>query len=82
MKRFFGGGSTAGMVRVQLRTDPKGARIVVNRRPLIEVTPADLLFPEGIYEVTLMAPGYKSIHKTIDAGVGGPVKVEEHMEKD
>jgi hypothetical protein len=81
LKRLFGGTSSAGMIRVQIRSNPKGAQISVNQRILNKVTPAELFFPEGVYEITLTAAGYKPVHKTINVGTSNSTKIEERLER-
>jgi serine/threonine protein kinase len=72
-KKLFGGGD---MPRLQFRTVPKGAQIVVNQRVMDKVTPAEFAFPPGHYQVTLSAPGYKPYQATIEVEQGTNKRVE------
>jgi serine/threonine protein kinase len=79
--KMFGGGGASEMARVEIRTNPRGAQITVNQKPMEKVSPAEFLFPTGIYEVTLTAPGYKPLRKTINVVQGSKFVIDETLQK-
>jgi hypothetical protein len=80
-KKVFGGGGASEVARVEIRTNPKGAQITVNQKPMEKVSPAEFLFPTGIYEVTLTAPGYKPLRKTINVVQGSRLVIDETLQR-
>jgi serine/threonine protein kinase len=80
LKRLFGGSNAAGEM-VQIRSKPRGAQISVNQRTLDKVTPAEFLFPNGFYDITLTLNGYKPVHKTVQVGGNGKVAVDVELQR-
>ena len=76
-KKLFGGGSSSGMARMEIKSDPKGAQISVNGNVLPKVTPAEIQLEPGNYEITLQKDGYKSVHKTVTAQANDKLRVDE-----
>ncbi len=69
------------MASLQVRTRPKGARIMINNRMMDKDTPAEFFLGQGHYEIVLTMPGYKPLRKVV--AVEGPSKtvIDEMMEK-
>jgi hypothetical protein len=81
LKKMFGGGGPQSMGRIQIKTVPKGAQIMVNGRVMGKTTPTEFYFPAGVYEISLSLDGYKTLHRTVDVNTGGKLDVSENLEK-
>lgn len=80
-KKLFGGGSSEGMSRMELKTEPKGADVEINGTVLPKSTPFEIQLEPGNYEVTLRKEGYKPIHKSVTAQANQKLKIEETLAK-
>ncbi|HEY6350024.1 MAG TPA: PEGA domain-containing protein [Candidatus Angelobacter sp.] len=80
-KRLFGGGSSEGMGRIEIKTDPKGAQVIINGATLPKLTPFEIQLEPGNYEITLQKDGYKPVHKSIVAEADQKMKIEEPLSK-
>jgi hypothetical protein len=80
LKRLFGGDSTAGMGKVAIKTQPKGAQITVNRRMVDKPTPVDFMLNPGNYMIDITLSGYKPIHRVINVEKGSKVELNENLE--
>jgi len=76
-KKIFGGGSSAGMARMEIKSDPKGAQVSINGSVLPKPTPLEIQVEPGNYEITLQKDGYKPVHKTVNAQANDKVKIDE-----
>jgi serine/threonine protein kinase len=81
IKKLFGGGSSAGMVRMEIKSDPKGAQISINGTVLSKVTPVEIQVEPGNYDITLQKDGYKPVHKMVTTQANDKVKIEEQLSK-
>ncbi len=81
-KMFGGGGDTAGMGSVSVKTQPKGAQIAVNNRILDKNSPVDFSLNPGAYVVDITLSGFKSVHKVINVDKSGKVVVDETLERE
>jgi len=79
--KLFGKGAPEGMGRVQIRSNPKSAQIMLNNRVLDHDTPTDVFLEPGSYQLTLSIPGYKSVQKVISVESGGKIVVDETLQK-
>lgn len=79
-KKLFGGESTAGMGKVTVKTQPKGAQITVNRRMVDKASPVDFYLNPGNYIIDITLSGYKPIHRVINVERGTKVEINENME--
>lgn len=79
-KKLFGGESTAGMGKVAVKTQPKGAQITVNRRMVDKASPVDFYLNPGNYMIDITLSGYKPIHRVISIERGSKVELNENME--
>src|SRR5262249_25044692 len=50
MGRFFGGGSSQGKARIEIKSDPKGAQVIINGTPLQKTTPVEIQVEAGNYD--------------------------------
>jgi len=80
-KRMFGGGETAGMGMVTLKTQPKGAQIAVNRHLLDKTSPVEFYLNPGTYIIDITLSGYQSVHKVVNVDKGGKYMVDETMDR-
>ena len=71
-KLFGGGNATAGMARIEIKSEPKGAQVIVNGTPLQKATPVEIQVEAGSYDVT-SAEGWIPAHaRERDCGPGRP----------
>ena len=81
-KKVFGGGDTAGMGTVSIKTQPRGAQIAVNNRIVDRMSPTDFYLNPGNYEVDITMTGFKSVHKVISVEKSGKVVIEENLDRE
>jgi serine/threonine protein kinase len=79
-KKLFGGESTAGMSKVVVKTQPKGAQVTVNGRMVDKPTPLDFYLNPGNYIVDVMLSGYKPIHRVVTVERGSKVELNQNLE--
>ncbi len=75
------GGVPAGKGLVEVRTDPKGATILVNGQVQDKRSNTDLALDPGAYTVLLRLEGHKPAQKRVQVEEGKKVKVEEKLVK-
>jgi len=80
-KKIFGGGDTAGMGAVNVKTQPKGAQVAVNNRILDKPSPVQFYLNPGTYIVDVTMSGYKDVHRVITVEKGGKLTLDETMER-
>ncbi len=80
-KKLFGGGDTAGMGGVNVKTQPKGAQVAVNNRILDKFSPVEFYLNPGTYVIDITASGYKPVHRIIEVQKGSKVAVDESLER-
>ena len=81
-KKLFGGGDTAGMVAVSVKSQPKGAQVAVNNRILDKFSPVDFYLNPGTYVIDITASGYKPFHKVLDVQKGTKVSIDANLESE
>jgi hypothetical protein len=81
-KKLFGGGETAGMGTVSIKTQPKGAQVAINNRIMDKFSPVDLYLNPGTYVVDVTMSGYKRVHRIIEVQKGGKIAVDENLERE
>jgi eukaryotic-like serine/threonine-protein kinase len=81
-KRLFGRGDVTGMGTVNIKTQPKGAQIAVNRRIIEKNSPAEFYLNPGTYTVDITLSGFKSIHRVINVEKGGKVAMDENLDRE
>lgn len=81
-KKLFGGGDTAGMGAVNIKTQPKGAQVAVNNRILDKFSPVDFFLNPGTYVIDITLSGYKPVHRVVEVQKSGKVAVDENLERD
>jgi hypothetical protein len=80
-KRLFGGGETAGMGTVSVKTQPKGAQVAVNNRIVDKFSPVDFYLNPGTYVIDVTMSGFKPIHRIVEVQKGAKVALEETLER-
>jgi hypothetical protein len=73
------GGSSRGMSRLTIKSDPKGAQVTINGSTLSKTTPLEVQVEPGNYEITIQKDGYKIVKKTIITEAGGKTTVDESL---
>jgi serine/threonine-protein kinase len=80
MKKLFGG-SSEGMAHMEIRTDPKGAEVLVNGAALSKATPLEIQLEPGNYEIVLQKDGYKAVRKMIMVQDNDKLKIDEQLSR-
>src|SRR6476660_7941955 len=77
-KKVFGGGGgdTSSMGIVSIKTQPKGAQIMLNNRVLDKTAPFDFYLNPGTYMVDITLSGYKPVHRVINVEQRDKVAIE------
>ncbi len=73
------GGGSKDQGRVTVRTNPKGAQVLVNGQPVKKNTPVEFFLNPGSYEITLMHPAHKVVKKIITVEKGGKLTLDETL---
>lgn len=81
-KKLFGGDSQAGMGKVSIRTNPKGAQIAINQRLLDRPSPADFYLNPGNYVIDITATGCKPLRRVINVEKGSKLLLDESLERE
>src|SRR5258708_723696 len=77
-KKVFGrGDASSSMGIVSVKTQPKGAQIMVNNRVLDKTAPFDFYLNPGTYLISMS--GYRSIHRVINVEQQERVAIEEAL---
>jgi hypothetical protein len=80
-KKVFGGGDTAGMGTVSIKTNPKGAQIAVNRRVIDKASPVDFYLNPGTYVIDITLSGFAPVQKVVNVDKGGKVAIDEVLQR-
>jgi len=78
-KKVFGHGSASSMGIVSVKTQPKGAQIMVNGRVLDKAAPYDFYLNPGTYVIDITMVGHRSLHRVINVEEGEKVAIEETL---
>ena len=65
-KKVFGGGDASSMGIVSIKTQPKGAQIMLNNHVLDKTSPFDFYLNPGTYVVDITMSGYRNVHRVIN----------------
>jgi hypothetical protein len=79
--KVFGGGGSQGRARIEIKTEPKGAQVVINGTPLQKTTPVEIQVEAGNYDITLQKDGYKDIHENAIVGVEDKIKINRTLSR-
>jgi len=79
-KKVFGHGSDGfGMGIVSVKTQPKGAQIMVNNRVLDKTAPFDFYLNPGTYVIDVTMSGYRPLHRVVNIQEGERLAIEENL---
>jgi len=78
-KKVFGRGDSSGMGIVSVKTQPKGAQIMVNNRVLDKTAPFDFYLNPGTYVIDITMNGYRSLHRVVNIQEGEKLAIEENL---
>jgi hypothetical protein len=81
-KKLFGGGDTAGMGSINVKTQPKGAQVAINNRIMDKFSPLELYLSPGTYVVDVTMSGYKKVHRVIEVQKGGKIAMDEVLQRE
>jgi hypothetical protein len=81
LSRMFGGGVTQGMAQIEIKTEPKGAQILVNGKALEKTTPAVIQVDAGNYDIVLKKDGYREVAKSLSVASQEKKKIKETLVK-
>jgi eukaryotic-like serine/threonine-protein kinase len=73
------GGTAARNARMEIRTQPKGAQVLVNGTPFARTTPVEIQMEAGNYEITLQKEGYTPVRKSVTVNPGEKLKIDESL---
>ena len=77
MGKLFGGGATQGMARIEIKTEPKGAKVTINGTTLPKTTPMEIQVEAGNYDITIQKEGYQPYHENKIIGMEERVKIDQ-----
>jgi serine/threonine protein kinase len=80
-KLFGGAGAHNGTALIQIKSEPKGAQVLVNGTPLQKTTPVDIQVDAGSYDITLQKEGYKPLRESAIVGAEDRVKIERTLSR-
>jgi serine/threonine protein kinase len=75
MGKVFGGGAANGMARIEIKSEPKGAQVIVNGTPLQKTTPVEIQVEAGNYDITIQKDGYKPVKESAIVGMDDHIKI-------
>jgi hypothetical protein len=78
-KVFGGNGSSQGMARIEIKSEPKGAQVTINGTPLQKTTPLEIQVEAGNYDIVIQKDGYKPIHESAIVGVEDRIKIDRPL---
>jgi eukaryotic-like serine/threonine-protein kinase len=78
-KKVFGRGDASGAGIVSVKTQPKGAQIMVNNRVLDKTAPFDFYLNPGTYVIDITMSGYRPLHRVVNLQEGEKLAIEETL---
>jgi hypothetical protein len=76
---FSGGGSAEGKGRIEIKSEPKGAQVIINGTTLQKTTPVEIQVEAGNYDIILQKDGYKAVRENAIVGIEDRVKIEKTL---
>ena len=77
--KVFRKGDATGMAVVSIKTQPKGAQIMVNNRVLEKTSPFDFYLNPGTYVIDITMSGYRPIHRVVTVQEGEKTAIQETL---
>jgi len=81
LAKVFGGGNPASIARMEIKSEPKGAQILINGAPFSRATPVEIRLEPGNYDITLQKEGYAPFRKSVTLRAGEKIKIDESLSK-
>jgi hypothetical protein len=78
-KKVFARGDSSGQGIVSVKTQPKGAQIMVNNRVLDKTAPFDFYLNPGTYVIDITMNGYRPLHRVVSIQEGERLAIEENL---
>ncbi|HEY1525466.1 MAG TPA: serine/threonine-protein kinase [Candidatus Angelobacter sp.] len=78
-KLFGGNGNASGMARIEIKSEPKGAQVIINGTPLQKTTPLEIQIEAGNYDITIQKDGYQPVHENAIVGVEDRIKIDRPL---
>jgi hypothetical protein len=83
LKRLFGGGgSPEDMGTLDVTTHPGGAHVTLNNAAAAQTTPTKISVKPGKYDLAIILPGYKTVHRSVEIEKGKTLGVDQVLEKE
>lgn len=79
--KMFGGGPGHGMARIEIKTEPKGAQIVINGQTFAKTTPVVLQVEAGDYDIRLQKDGYQPVAKIVAVSSQDTARIKEKLSR-
>ncbi len=80
-KVFGGGGSAQGAARIEIKSEPKGAQVIINGTALQKTTPVEIQVEAGNYDITIQKDGYQPVHENAIVGIEDRVKISRVLSR-
>jgi len=77
--KIFGGGSGQGRSRIEIKSEPKGAQVIINGTPLQKTTPVEIQVEAGNYDITIQKDGYQTVRESAIVGVDDHVRITKAL---
>ncbi|HMF90679.1 MAG TPA: PEGA domain-containing protein [Candidatus Angelobacter sp.] len=81
LSRMFGGSPSHGMAQIEIKTEPKGAHILINGKTLEKTTPAIIQVEAGNYDIVLKKDGYREVRTSLSVSSQEKTKIKETLAK-
>jgi len=77
--KMFGGNASGETARIEIKSEPKGAQVIVNGTPLQKTTPLEIEVEAGNYDITIQKDGYKPVHENAIVGIQDRIKIDRPL---
>jgi hypothetical protein len=77
--KMFGRGPARDMALIEIKTEPRGARVTINGKPLDKTTPVVIQVEAGSYDLVLERDGYQPLGKSVLVGAQDNIKIKETL---
>ena len=70
------------MWTLDVTTHPDGAHVTLNNAAAAQTTPTKVSVKPGKYDLAIILPGYKTVHRSVEIEKGKTLGVDEVLEKE
>ncbi|HMF91522.1 MAG TPA: serine/threonine-protein kinase [Candidatus Angelobacter sp.] len=77
--KIFGGNSGQGRARIEIKSEPKGAQVIINGTPLQKTTPVEIQVEAGNYDITIQKDGYQTVRESAIVGIDDHVRISKAL---